>query len=178
MFMSLDPEPIVAQRQQRSVSSAGLCCAMRHRPVLHAAPPSWPCWRYRLPGRAQPRQQPHGTDAHGQPVREPCHGGRNQWLWSQRWPWSQVLQHRRTAHEGQRTQRSHLLGHMMTQPPSALLFLPVWQRLATSAGKQQANRERREGWFFLCFVFFFFQILFLQALMITQVKRTRERLWR
>lgn len=149
--MSLDPEPIVAQWQQRSVSSAGLCCAVRPRPVLHAAPPSWSCRRYRLPGRAQPRQQPHGTDAHGQPVWESCHGGRNQWLRSQRWPWSQVLKHRCAAHEGQRTQRSHLLGHMMTRPPSTLLFLPErWEA---------ANKQGKKGGLVLLLFSFFFNSL-------------------
>lgn len=147
VLMSLDPEPFLAQRQQWSFPSTGLRCALRPSPVLHAAPSSRSCWRYRLPGCAKPRQQPHGTNAHGQPVREPHHGGRNQWLRSQRWPWSQVVQHRRTAHEGQRTQRSNLLGHMMSQPPPTLLTFPVWQQPG-------ASEQEKEAGFLFSFLYF------------------------
>lgn len=116
-----DPEPDVDWKQQRSVASAGLCCALWPRPLLHAASPSRSRGRSRFPGRAQSRRQPHGTDAHGQPLWGSRDGKWDQWLWPQRWSGPQILQHSCAANEGQGTQCSHLLGNMMprarTTPP-------------------------------------------------------------
>lgn len=167
ILTSLDPESVVDREQQRSIASAGLCCALRPGPFLHATPPSWPRRRARLPGRAQPWQQPHGTDAHGQPLRRSCHGRRNQRLRSQRRSRPQVFQHSYAAHEGQGTQRSHLLGHMM---PRAWFHPAPLQPSALEQPSASVGRER--GRLLLLFLFL------LRALMIIQVKPTRERLWR
>lgn len=130
---SSDPEPYVDREQQWSIASAGLCCALRPRPLLHAASPSRSWRSYWLPGRAQSRQQPHGTDTYGQPFWRSCDGRWNQWLWSQCWSRPQVLQHSCAAYEGQGTQCSHLLGYMMsrassTLPPYGLLLWNNHQR--------------------------------------------------
>lgn len=152
---SSDPEPNVDREQQRSITSAGLCRALRPSPLLLATPPSRSWGSYWLPGRAQSRQQPHGTDAYGQPLWRSCNGRRNQWLWAQCWSRPQVLQHRCAAYEGQGTQCSHLLGYMMSQASSTL---PPY-RLLLWSNHRRALRGRR--------AFFF-----LRARMITQVKWT------
>lgn len=148
-----DPEPFVDWEQQWSISSAGLCRALWLCPLLHAPSPSWSWRRLWLPGCAQPRGQPHGTDTYGQPFWGTRNGRGDQWLWYQCWSRPQVLQHSCAAYEGQGTQCSHLLGYMMSQPSFTLppygLFLE--QPSASTVGE--------EG-------------VFLRALMITQVKWT------
>lgn len=119
-FSTSDPEPYVDRKQQRRVTRAWLCCALWPRPLLHAASPPRSSGRYRFPGRAQSRQQPHGTDAHGQPFWGSRDGKWNQWLWSQRRSRPQILQHSCAADEGQGTQCSHLLGNMMSRARTTL----------------------------------------------------------
>lgn len=108
-----DSEPLLDRWQQRSISRAGLRRAVRHCDSLYDASPPL-CQRgVWFSGRAEPRRS-HGTGSHGQSVwRISRHARRHQHVRSQHGPWPQVLQYRRFAHEGQRAQCSHILGHMM-----------------------------------------------------------------
>lgn len=109
-----DSEPFLDRRQQCSVSSAWLRCALRHRDSLHDTSPPlsqrsvWFSWR------AQSWRS-HGTDSHGQSVRRVRHADRHQCVRPQHGPWPKDVQHCRFAHEGQGAQRSHILGNMRWQ---------------------------------------------------------------